>query len=79
MDDLTLFNADHRILITCTKSARVLLEMQKSTKLKPRDVAYNGQVILTSSYIKFLGITFDSVSPLNLTFVTSPLLHVIVS
>ena len=57
---LTLFNVDHCIL-SCTKSVRVIFERKKSNRLKPQDVKYNGQVILSSSSIsKFLGITFDS-------------------
>ena len=60
MDALTLFNSDHRIILSCTKSIRVLFERRKSNRLKPQDVAYNGQVIPSSSSVKFLGITFDS-------------------
>ena len=32
MDDLTLFNSDHRIILSCTKSVRVLFEREKSTR-----------------------------------------------
>ena len=71
MDDLTLFNSDHRIILTCTKSVRVLFERKKSNRFKPQDVTYNGQVIPSSSSVKFLSITF--------TFVLSPLLSVIAS
>ena len=60
MDDLTLFNSDHRIILSCTISVRVLFEREKSNRLKPQDVTYIGQVISSSSYVKFLGITFDS-------------------
>ena len=60
MDDLTLFNSDHRIILSCTKSTRVLFERKKSNMLKPQDVIYNGQVTPSSSSVKFLGITFDS-------------------
>ena len=60
MDDLTLFNADHRIILRCTKSVKVLFERQKNKMLKPQDITYNGQVIPSSSSVKFLGITFDS-------------------
>ena len=60
MDALTLFNSDHRIMLSCTKSVRVLFEKRKSNRLKPQDVTYNGQVIPSSSSVKFLGITFDS-------------------
>ena len=59
MDDLTLFNSNHRIFLSCTKSVRVLFERKKSNRLKPLDVTYNGQVIPSSSSDKFLGITFD--------------------
>ena len=38
----------------------MLFERKKSNWLKPQDVTYNGQVILSSSSVKFLGITFDS-------------------
>ena len=60
LDKLTVFNADHRIILSCTKSVRVLFERRKSKKLKPQDVSYNGQVIPASTSVKFLGITFDS-------------------
>ena len=60
MDALTLYNSDHRIILSCTKSVRVLFERRKSNRLKPQDVTYNGQVIPSSSSVKFLGITFDS-------------------
>ena len=56
MDDLGLFNSNHRIILRCTKSIKVLFERKKSNRLKPQD----GQVIPSSSYVKFLGITFDS-------------------
>ena len=60
MDALTLFISDHRIILSCTKSVRVLFERRKSNRLKPQDVTYNGQVIPSSSSVKFLGIIFDS-------------------
>ena len=60
MDALTLFNSDHRIILSCTKSVRVLFKRKESNRLKPQDVTYNGQVIPSSSTVKFLGITFDS-------------------
>ena len=60
LDKLTVFNADHRIILSCTKSVRVLFESRKSKKLKPQDVSCNGQVIPASTSVKFLGITFDS-------------------
>ena len=60
MDDLTLFNSNQCIILSCTKSVRVLFERKKSNRLKRQDVTYNGQVIPSSSSVKFLGITFDS-------------------
>ena len=60
MDGLTLFNADHRIILSCTKPVRALFERTKRKRLKPQDVTYSGQVIPSSSSVKFLGITFDS-------------------
>ena len=61
MDDLTLFNSDHRIILSCTKSVRVHFERKKSNMLKPQDVtSLHGQVIPSSSSVKFLGITFGS-------------------
>ena len=59
LDKLTVFNADHRIILSCTKSVRVLFERRKSKKLKPQDVSYNGQVISASTSVKFLGITLS--------------------
>ena len=60
MDALTLFNSDHRIILSCTKSVRLLFERKKSNRLKPQDVTYKGQVIPSSPSVKFLVITFDS-------------------
>ena len=60
LDKLTVFNADHRIILSCTKSVRVLFERRKSKKLKLQDVSYNGQVIPASTSVEFRGITFDS-------------------
>ena len=60
LDKLTVFNADYRTILSCTKSVRVLFERRKSKKLKPQDVSYNCQVIPASTSVKFLGITFDS-------------------
>ena len=60
MDALTLFNSDHRIILSCTKSVSVLFERRKSNRLKPQDVTNNGQVTPSSWSIKFLVITFDS-------------------
>ena len=54
MDDLTLFNSNHRILLSCAKSVRVLFERKKSNRLKPQDVTYNGQVIPSSSSVNYL-------------------------
>ena len=76
MDDLALFNFDHRIILSCTKSIGMLFERKNSNRLKPKDVTYNGQVIPSSSSVKFLGITFDSALS---TSVQSPLLPVIAS
>ena len=73
IDDLILFNSDHRIILSCTKSVRLLFEKKKSNRLKPQDVTYNGQVIPSSSSVKFLR------SPSDLTFGLSPLLPVIAS
>ena len=60
MNALTRFNPDHRIILSCTKSVRVLFERRRCNSLKPQDVTYNGQVISSSSSVKSLGITFDS-------------------
>ena len=57
MDDTTLFNSDYRSILSCTKSIRVLFERKSSNRLKPQYVTYNGQVIPSSSSVKFLGIT----------------------
>ena len=54
IDNLTLINSDHRIILSCTKSVRVLFEMKRSNMLKPQDVNYNGQVIPSASSVKFL-------------------------
>ena len=52
MYDLTLFNSDHRIILSCTKSVRLLFERKKCNRLKPQDVTFNGQVIHSSSSVK---------------------------
>ena len=54
-----IFNADHRIILSYAKSVRVRFERKKGNRIKPQDVTYNSQVI-PSSFVKFLGITFDS-------------------
>ena len=51
MDDLTLLNSDHRIILSCTKPVRVLFERKKSNRVKPQDVTYNDQVIPSSSSV----------------------------
>ena len=56
MDKKILFNSNHRTILSCTKSVMVLFERKKSNRLKPQDVTYNGQVIPSSSSVKFLGI-----------------------
>ena len=82
MDDLTLFNADHRIILSCTKSVRVLFERQNSTNLKPQDATYNGKVI-PSIYLcsrrknPSFALPLTPLSPSNRTFVTSPILHIL--
>ena len=48
MDALTLFNSDHRIILSCTKSVRVLFARRKN-RLKPQDITHNGQVTPSSS------------------------------
>ena len=77
MDDLTLFNADHHIILSCTKSVRVLFERQKSKRIKPQDISYNGQIIPPFSSVKFLGITFDSALAFQYHFrtVATPACH----
>ena len=57
LDKLTVFNADHRMILSCTKSFRVLFERRNSKKLKPQDVSYKCQVIPASTSVKFLGIS----------------------
>ena len=63
MDDQSLFNYDHPIILSCTKSVMVLFERDKSNRLKPQDVTYNGQVI-----------PLTLLSSSDLTSVLSPLL-----
>ena len=70
MGALTSVNSDHRIILSYTKSVRALFERRKSNRLKPQDVTYNGQVIPSSSSVKFLGITFDSALTLRSHFST---------
>ena len=79
LDKLTVFNSDHRIILSCTKSVRVLFERQKSKKLKPQDVSYNGQVIPASTSVKFLGITLTLLLPSYFTIILSPISPVIAS
>ena len=68
LDKLTVFNSDHRIILSCTKSVRMLFERRKCKKRKPQDVSYNGQVIPASTSVKFLGITFDSALTFSLSY-----------
>ena len=62
MDELTLLNAEHRIILSCTNPLGFFFERQKNNKLKPQDVTYNRQVIPSSS-VKYIGIT-SLMSPL---------------
>ena len=57
MDDLTIFNADYRIILSCTQSVRVLFERQRA-----KGSNHKASLIMDipSSSIKFLGVTFDS-------------------
>ena len=70
MDVLTLFNSDHRIILSCTKSIRVLFERRKSNRIKPQDVIFNAQVIPSSPSVQFLCITFDSALTFHFHFRT---------
>ena len=70
IDDFTLLNSDHCIILSCTESVGVLFERKKSNRVKPQGVTYNGQVI-PSSFVKFLGITFDSALTFWSRFLTS--------
>ena len=70
MDALTLFNSDHRIILSCIKSVRVLFERRKSNRLKPPEVTYNGKFVPSLSSVKFLCITFDSALTLRSHFRT---------
>ena len=76
MDTLTVFNADHRIILSCTKSVRVLFERRKINRLKLQNVTYNGQVIPSSSSLVS---PLTLLSPSDLTSVVSPILPVIAS
>ena len=68
MDAMTLFNSDQRIILSCTKSVRVLFERRKSNRLKPQDVTRRSLVP-----------PLTLLSPSDLTSVLSPLLPVIAS
>ena len=73
MDALTLYNSDDRIILSCTKSVRMLFERRKSNRLKP----------VRSSLLRHLSSSLVSpltlLSPSDLTSVLSPLLPVIAS
>ena len=75
MDALTLFNSDHRIILSCTKSVRVLFERKKRNRLKPQDVRLSLLLHLLSSLV--LPLTLLSHS--YLTFLLLPLLPAITS
>ena len=49
MNDMTLFNSDHRIILSCTKSVRVLFE-----RLKLQDVTKTVRSSLLRHLISFL-------------------------
>ena len=79
MDDLTLFNSNHRIIRSCTKSVRVLFEWKKSNRLKPQTSLITARSSLLHRLLSpfVLPLTLPSLS--DLTFVLSPLLPVIAS
>ena len=79
MDDLTLFNSNHRIILSCTKSVRVLFKKRKSNRLNHK----TSLIMVRSSLLRHLSSSLVSpltlLSPSDLTSVLSPLLPVIAS
>ena len=77
MDALTLFNSYHRIILSCTKSVRVLFERRTCNRLKPSSL-----IMVRSSLLRHLLSSLVSpltlLSPSDLTSVLSPHLPVIV-
>ena len=70
LDKLTVFNADHRIILSCTKSVRVLLERRKSKKLR---------LSVLLHLLNFLVLPLTLLLPSNLTIILSPISPVIAS
>ena len=60
MNNLAEFNAVHRVILSCSKSARVLFTKRRRKDLTVQQVTYDGKVIDSKHSAKFLGITFDS-------------------
>ena len=73
MDTLTLFNSDHRIILSCTKSGRVLFERKRATCSNHKTPSLLRHLL--SSLVSPLTL----LSPSDLTSVLSPLLPVIAS
>ena len=76
MDDLTLFNSNHRIILSCTKSVRLLFE-----RTFKRAIGSNHKTSLTTvrpsilrHLLSSLVLPLTLLSPSDLTSVLSPLL-----
>ena len=72
MDDLTLLNSDHRIILSCTKSVRVLFERKKTSLITVRSS-------LLCHLLSSLVLSWTLLSPSDFTSVLSLLLPVIAS
>ena len=77
MDDLTLFNSNHRINLSCTKPVMVLFERKKSNRLKPQDVTITVRSSLLRHLSSSLVLPLTLLLPSDLISVLSPLLPAI--
>ena len=80
VDALTLFNADHRTILSCTESVWVLFERKASSRLKPQDVTYiTVRSSLLLHLLSSLVLALTLLSPSDLTFVLFPLLSPLIA
>ena len=79
MDDLTLFNSDHRIIVLCTKSVRVSLKGRRATGSNHKTSLITVRSSLLRHLLSSLVSPLTLLSPSDLTSVLSPLLPVVAS
>ena len=79
LDELTLYNADHRIILSSTKSVKVLLKRKRATDSNHKTSLLTIRLPLLLYLLSSLVLPLTLPSTSDLTFVLSPLLPAIAS